>query len=332
MKNFLNIIIIGNGFDLSHGYKTDYGSFVENLFQEAIQDSSKHNNLFEFGQKDTSGFSSNQIKIKKLNRYIYPKNRFFGKITKEFENKNWSDIEELYYRELINSNEQQIIILNKEFELIKTKLKNYLNNTIEHKKSLVSYSTFFNKLNRKSTIILNFNYTNTLKELYFNETSECKIINLHGELNNSENPIIFGYSASQSENYELLARNNSEYLINIKTYNYKKTGFEKYLNNYYAETEFFNSDLFIIGHSCSISDRNILNKLFNVDRLNSINILFYKNFEYYKDALINIHRIMESEKNYDQIINFDNSMSTPQITDTTNEIRIFENKLNKYYS
>ena len=332
MNNSLKIIIIGNGFDLSHDYKTDYGSFLEKLFQEAILDNSKHNDLFEFGPQDTSGFSSLQIKIKKINRYIFPKNLFFGKIAREFEHKNWSDIEELYYKELINSNPQQVTRLNREFEIIKKKLEQYLNENIAHKNALESYTAFFKKINNTNTIILNFNYTDTIKKLYSNETYNCKIINLHGELNNIENPIIFGYAASKDENYNLLSKNNSEYLINIKAYNYKKTNFEKHLKSYFSETEFNNSDVFIIGHSCSLSDRNILNKIFNIDKLIGLNIFYYKNFQNYRETLINIHRIMESEKNYDLIINFDDSMESPQFNDSKIEINKFENKLNTYYS
>ena len=69
MSSYLKIIIIGNGFDLSHGYKTDYHSFVQALFQENINDNTKHNDLFRFEEVDRTGFSSNQIKIKSLLSY-----------------------------------------------------------------------------------------------------------------------------------------------------------------------------------------------------------------------------------------------------------------------
>ncbi|WCC41409.1 AbiH family protein [Tenacibaculum finnmarkense] len=328
----LKIIIIGNGFDLSHGYPTDYGSFINKLFEENIQNNSKHNTLFRFEEKDTSGFSSYQIKLKKFNKYIYPKNNFFGKIVEEFENKNWSDIEELYYKELKSSNEKQALTLNKEFEVIKNKLEDYLSQNVKYQKPLSSYKSFFHQMNNSNTIILNFNYTNTLRELYSENTSLCKIINLHGELHNNENPIIFGYSADDDENYNLLSKNNRDYLINIKAYNYKKTNFEKNLNDYYQNTENSNSDIFILGHSCSLSDRNILNKIFNVKNLVKLNILYYEKFEFYRDTLINIHRVMDSNDNYQQIINFDDSMMSPQITDTQVEVEAFERKLKKYFS
>ena len=267
---------------------------------------------------------------KSLNRFISPKNQFFGLIIKELENKNWSDIEELYFQRVMNSNSDQITILNKEFEVIKKKLEDYLTNTIKYEKSLASYSSFFNKLNSRETLILNFNYSKSLQNLYANETSNCRIINLHGELNNKENPIIFGYAASERENYELLEKNNSEFLINIKAYNYKKTDLEKYLKNYYENTEYYDSDIFIIGHSCSLSDRNILNQLFNVGMLEKIIILYYKNFENYRETLINVHRIMDSNDNYEKVLNYDNSLCAPQLSDTDIEIKTFEEKLRNY--
>ncbi len=326
MKN--KIVIIGNGFDLSHGYNTDYNSFIQNIFEETVIDNSKNNELFKLLDKYSNSTSSNQLNIKSINRSILPKNNFFKLIVQELENKNWSDIEELYFRELSKSS--NIGVLNKEFEIIKNKLEIYLTNNVSYDKPLPSYSSFFRSINSDKTYIINFNYTQTLEKLYNNETSYCKIINIHGQLNSINNPIIFGYAPSESENKELLLQNNNQLLINFKAYNYIRTNLKKSLKSLYEISKRSYSDILIIGHSCSLSDRNILNQLFNITNLKRIVIFYYKNFQNYKESFINVHRIMDSNENYDLISNFEDSVNSPQIDDEDIELNNFKEKINMY--
>ena len=309
------ILIIGNGFDLSHGYKTDYNSFIQNIFQESLLDSNLNKDLFRFENKDNSGFSNDQMRIKSINKYIMPQSGFFRQIISEIENKNWSDIEEVFFKTLLYTSEGSIKKLNKEFEAIKNRLEKYLINNVKYDKAIPSYSDFFLNNNIKGTIILNFNYTQTIQKLYNNETSECEVINIHGELNNVNNPIIFGYAASVEDNNLLLEKNNNEYLVNIKSYNYKRTNIETVLKKIYDMSQYDITELYLLGHSCSLSDGNILNQLFNLSDLEKINILYYKNFENYRDTVINIHRVMASDLNYGSIVDFQDSVVAPQFDD-----------------
>ena len=69
-----------------------------------------------------------------------------------------------------------------------------------------------------NTLILNFNYTKTAEKLYIKNGND-KIINIHGELNNENNPIIFGYGDELDDDYERIERlQNNDFLENIKYY------------------------------------------------------------------------------------------------------------------
>lgn len=62
------------------------------------------------------------------------------------------------------------------------------------------------ELKFKNILFLNFNYTNTISVIYHSKEwlkhiEEIKDINIHGKLNNSENPIIFGFGDEIDNDY-----------------------------------------------------------------------------------------------------------------------------------
>ena len=130
------------------------------------------------------------------------------------------------------------------------------------------------------TLLLNFNYTQTAEKLYA-ENCFNEIINIHGELNNENNPIIFGYGDELDNDYERIERlQNNDFLENIKSIRYHKT------KNYRSLLEFIALgpyQVFIMGHSCGNSDRTLLNTLFEHDNCLSIKV-FYRQ---YKDGTDN---------------------------------------------
>ena len=118
------------------------------------------------------------------------------------------------------------------------------------------------------TLLLNFNYTNTTLDYIdeFNkingnyEDYNISEIHIHGELNNPENPIIFGFGDDVDKKYqEFEDLNDNRYLENFKSIAYLQT------DNYKKLLEFIDSEeyqVFIFGHSCGISDRTMLNTIF----------------------------------------------------------------------
>jgi len=154
-----------------------------------------------------------------------------------------------------------------------------------------------------SVLFLNFNYSNT-EELYSKQkyevskgvyTTELRInretIHIHGELENSGNPIIFGYGDEIGKEYaEIENLNDNEFLENIKSIRYSDTG------NYKKLLDYINSDkyqIFLFGHSCGLSDRTLLNTLFEHENCVSIKLFYHKKedgTDNYSDVVRNISR------------------------------------------
>lgn len=153
----------------------------------------------------------------------------------------------------------------------------------------------------ENTLFLSFNYTNfgvKLIECIQNNTwrlddwakSMKQAIYIHGELNNPKNQIIFGYGDENDEIHSAIEKNGGDYLTNIKTINYLKT------NNYKNLLNFLESGLyqvFIIGHSCGLSDKTLLKTMFEHENCISIKPFYYVNSEghnNYDDIVKNIYR------------------------------------------
>lgn len=154
---------------------------------------------------------------------------------------------------------------------------------IERKKIRQSMGTDFVP---DKILLLNFNYTNTAERLYTKE-GYYEIINIHGELNNKNNPIIFGYGDELDDDYKTIEKlQDNDFLENIKSINYHKT------RNYRRLLDFIHSGLyqvFVMGHSCGNSDRTLLNTLFEHDNCVSVKV-FYHQIEAGKDDYSNLIR------------------------------------------
>ena len=139
-------------------------------------------------------------------------------------------------------------------------------------------------------LLLNFNYTKTA-DLYIPQGSQFKVNHIHGELNNDNNPIIFGYGDELDEDYKSIANlNDNEYLKNIKSIRYLET------DNYRQLLRFIGSapyQIYIMGHSCGNSDRTLLNTLFEHRNCLSIKPFYHKKedgTDNYIDIVQNISR------------------------------------------
>lgn len=319
-----NIILIGNGFDLAHNLPTSYNHFIKSIalrtyksesFNKLIQDikiiSKSHGNShLKHSQAyvDIDGNDNNKYMITSGNTLLI-------QICREINIENWCDIETIYFKELNNRKNENVKPLHKEFQEIKNALEEYLSD-LEEVDKINSFSTFLEKIPfSDKTLCLNFNYTNTFSKLY--KTSNFEIINIHGELNSLENPIIFGYAADDKENKILLDKGNNEFLKNIKTYHYNRTPIESKLNQYLRSDNHLN--IYIIGHSCGMADYNILNRIFKEENINKIEIFYYDNYDFYFDTLINLRRIMPFDSNFEAVTEYENSFRCPQHYDKADD-------------
>lgn len=160
----------------------------------------------------------------------------------------------------------------------------------------------YSEIKPSNYLFLNFNYTNTDK-LYCNNQRyivgevSSRSIHIHGELNNANNPIIFGYGDEISEDYSRIERFTQNELFDyVKSVEYLNN------NNYRNLFEFIESDeyqIFILGHSCGNSDRTLLNTLFEHDNCVSIKIYYHQKSiidDDFSDKIKNISRNFKDKK------------------------------------
>ncbi|HUM51123.1 MAG TPA: AbiH family protein [Chitinophagales bacterium] len=225
----------------------------------------------------------------------YKENGFSLALFNECITKNWVDIESIYYEELKKAYKshadfkmgktddrqsiERLKLLNNQLDYLKEKLEAYLvkvqlsNKTIINGLSnIFSMSAFYAHEDfEKKTMVLNFNYTETPKQYL---SSDMEIINIHGELGNNNNPIIFGYGDEVDKNYkEIEDLNENEFFKHIKSFDYFKTVNYRNLLRFIESTRF---EVFILGHSCGLSDRTMLSTIFEDKNCYRIRIFDYR--------------------------------------------------------
>ena len=208
-----------------------------------------------------------------------------------------SEIQSFYEREQIEEEIKDINYYGKSEDIWRNIIKKKMNSNNSGLLNKVLYSP-------QRTLFLNFNYTDTLnkyKENFIVSFRDSQIINIHGELKDCENPMIFGYGDELAEDYKVIENlNDNRYLQNVKSTNYLQT------DNYKKLLSFIDSEpyqIFIMGHSCGTSDKTLLNTLFEHDNCASIKTFYYqyrdkKDNEIkdnYTDMVQNISRIFKNK-------------------------------------
>lgn len=156
-------------------------------------------------------------------------------------------------------------------------------------------------------LLLNFNYTNIANQYSINNVSgdvrspkyrrKDNVINIHGSLHDDTNTMIFGYGDELDKDYAAIEDlNDNECLENVKSIRYADT------DNYKQMLEFIDSDeyeVYIMGHSCGVSDRTLLNTIFEHDNCMSIKPFYYvdeNGNDNYSDIIRNISRNFKDKK------------------------------------
>jgi hypothetical protein len=238
---------------------------------------------------------------------------FFTSLIKKNHKNNWVDIEAHYYAELtrlykitespnysgdLSHLENTVDQLNACFDLIKAQLIEHLteidkgtkqiNTEInKHISSLIRSTKQQNEQNRNTIVsyktihFLNFNYTSTIEEYIDKDDTKdfCKINYIHGKLGDKNNPIIFGYGDEMDMHYEKIERlNSNKFLKNMKSFGYFRTSnyqdFSSLMD--YGNQAF---EVHIMGHSCGLSDRILLNSIFEHPNCKSIKIYYHQRNE-----------------------------------------------------
>ncbi|MBP6755717.1 MAG: hypothetical protein KA210_06175 [Bacteroidia bacterium] len=307
------LVLIGNGFDLSHNLKTSYKDFLywylkkvldcffSNSFYEdkliELHSKSSINGLPKMETLDDLINVLNVLKHKRdSNLSIKYKSQFFQEIIELHQHKKWVDLENHYFSYLTRSmNNDSVIIskLNEEFEYLKSELENYLTIVVNSNRPIQNPAKFDFLLNDvpedclidlkpkyptyiENIYILNFNYTPTFNEYanFLNSKKNTSINFIHGELNSTNNPIIFGFGDEHNEEYKKFENKKDNYLFeHIKSFKYLRT------SNYQDLVRFIDGNEFqvcIMGHSCGLSDRTMLKEIFEHENCKSILVYYHK--------------------------------------------------------
>lgn len=304
------ILIIGNGFDLAHNFKTSYNDFANHIIEKkltpTITDSTISNYKGTLITKDfirevnqNMFYSNNGNFIQRITYYKINKkksgisdtlklfttdikqiinNDFLGKL---FNNQyvNWFDIENSYFSELISieentsrgiSKEEEIKILNNNLIEIKELLFEYLK-SIDTKQNRFVNSFFKSKQFDSLENVYVINFNYTITiENYIQVNDVIKINYIHGDIE-SDN-IIFGYGNDQHPKYNIIKESGvNEYLRFFKTFEYLNN--KKYSEIYdHALENFKEYDVSIIGHSLGQTDKTLLKEILNNTKCKRIHI------------------------------------------------------------
>ncbi|GFM15975.1 AbiH family protein, partial [Bacillus sp. FW1] len=283
-----NIVIVGNGFDMSIGLKSSYQNFIEYI-------------------KNRKRF------IEDYELYNY--NRLFLRKYEDF-HLNWSDFESLYEETVrrINDRSQKnketqdifdITSINDSIKRLEEDFHEYLsaeyprwveqktiqNGHSDFKKFTEEVNPFFKKMIKdENTFFINFNYTNTIKDLCESvlydssnlpqsksEVNKAikRVFHIHGSL--EEENILFGGGFTDSEEIDKI--HYSQSLINDKLFRIKENELlnstrKKIISTIDLNNEDINHNLFIIGHSLQGSDFPFLSKL--IQKANKVFIFYYE--------------------------------------------------------
>ncbi|QYJ68856.1 AbiH family protein [Flavobacterium litorale] len=227
-------------------------------------------------------------KVKKLNEeFEQVKNLLEEYLTTEVESKYElsanSKIREIFYRVNYETTDE---VNNFYRELQNEYIKKLKNNFFEELSKDDSQKVLIREIK-----YLNFNYTSIIENFIISYNDSTYSHNqVHGKLNDKENPINFGFGDEMDDDYKTIEKkDDNEYLKNIKSFAYLNTP------NYKNLIDFLESDKFqvyIMGHSCGLSDRILLNKVFEHKNCISIKIYYHQNEkgDNYTDIAQNVSR------------------------------------------
>jgi hypothetical protein len=167
---------------------------------------------------------------------------------------------------------------------------------------------------------LNFNYT-PIANIYCESFSkddriDSRINFIHGSLGNIlENKTNFGFGDEMDDDYKTIENlNDNEYLKNFKSFKYLQN------SNYNDLLRYIDSEKFqviIMGHSCGLSDRTLLNTIFEHNNCRSIKVFYHQKkngTDNYNEIIQNVSRHFNKKKLMrEKIVNKTLCQPLPQI-------------------
>ncbi len=172
-----------------------------------------------------------------------------------------------------------------------------------HKKDLAEIHRQLNKdeeyvSNQSRLLILNFNYTHTPCRYIENMDGGVDINFIHGIIGNkTENTVNFGFGDEMDDDYQSIENmDKNEYLKNFKSFQYLQNSNYKQLLDFIDTNKF---QVVILGHSCGLSDRTLLNTIFEHTNCRSIKVYYHEKndgSDNYTEIIQNISRHFNKKK------------------------------------
>lgn len=307
----MDILILGNGFDLAHGLNTKYADFLkycqEKYCSQINVGKDKDNNFLynnvwakHFLNKTLSGDKWIDLEkeifnvIVKLNELPYFQSNTSQEkykeilflISKDYSNFNFDDVkryfrkpdslfhQDCYYiqiKDFINFLYNQLRDFVLEFE-------KYL--TEEENKKIKNTPKYNLRLKSDCVNLLNFNYTDTCEQLYkinFNHNNygiKTKAVYIHGKINN-ENGCNLVLGTHSFDNTQIPV----EFNIFKKHHQRHRHGtinsYQELLNELKYPKKIYSLTFHIIGHSLDKTDHNILKHILSATKKSTIYIYYH---------------------------------------------------------
>ena len=308
----MDILILGNGFDLAHKLDTKYNDFLK-YCQE------KYSSINSVGTVHSNNFLYNNVWVKHFlnktlagDKWIDLENEIYNVITKlselpYFKNGVWyerykdivflisKDYEEFnfdesqkYFRKpelFYNANDCYCITIKDFVNFLYSQLRDFVKEfekyLVEEENRKIKNTPKFNlRVNSDCVSLLNFNYTDTCEQLYkinFNYSScgiKTKAVYVHGKINNEDScNMVLGTHSFDNEQIPV------EFNIFKKHHQRHKYGtiepYQELLNELKYPKKIYVPTFHIIGHSLDKTDHNILKHILLAKEKSIINIYYH---------------------------------------------------------
>lgn len=295
-----HLYIIGNGFDIAHNLNTRYHDFIVwylgQIWEDVVKNQKteihindslitieKDNYIPIFrplvgGIKDSNDFTD------KMDGFVQSTKQHFHYTMSDLlirilekDKEGWADIEKEYFELLkrcFKKNDGSILELNKGLISLKTKLIEHIVLVMQGKPT--PKDTIISILNSiekdEKQLFLCFNYTNVLQ--FYDCINTKDIINIHGSYNSTIDSIIFGYGDEMDEMYKKIEDlDKDEYLKNMKSFGYFRSNSYQQLVDFISQNDY---KVHCLGHSLGLSDRLLLNTIFEHGNCKSVEIHYHK--------------------------------------------------------
>ncbi len=326
----MDILVIGNGFDLAHGLSTtylDFLKFINNVNeylkekkQKAETDSILKKATLNIKEIFTYDYKIGEFSIKKHFIDVVKDNLWIDYFNKKCNTigETWIDFEKeisnvVQILDTLNNDINKLYVrepnlaevLNKyrcKPSEISNLLLNHLNGLIDALEIYLRCYISETKPNRispdirdlKIDAVISFNYTNTYNKLYGDEnTVECYYI--HGNINfNNEDNYVNNMVLGIDEYLEGEERNTKLEYVEFKKYFqriYKSTGADY---KKWLDKSYLDFNVYFFGHSLDKTDKDILKDI--ILRKNTKIFIYYHNKEAYAKLIKNLVNVIGQDK------------------------------------